>query len=67
MPTNISATVLLPPIHFLTGGDSMTKKKGIFDVDADINLFKQGNITGIQEKLSGAKASTTVTTSKRDG
>ncbi|KIL20592.1 MULTISPECIES: hypothetical protein [Bacillus] len=45
----------------------MTKKKGIFDVDADINLFKQGNITGIQEKLSGAKASTTVTTSKRDG
>ncbi|MBD7962534.1 tyrosine-type recombinase/integrase [Fictibacillus norfolkensis] len=45
----------------------MTKKKGIFDVEADINLFNQGNITGIQEKLSGAKVPTTAKTSKKDG
>lgn len=29
-------------ILFFTGGDSMAKKKGIFDIDADIDLFKQG-------------------------
>ncbi|MGN8841210.1 tyrosine-type recombinase/integrase [Niallia sp. HCP3S3_B10] len=31
----------------------MTKKKGIFDVGADINLFKQGIGSGVETKLSG--------------
>lgn len=37
----------------------MTKKKGIFDVEADIPLFKQGKDTGIQEMISGASAAST--------
>lgn len=38
----------------------MTKKKSIFEVDVDINIFKQGKSAGIQEKLPSASASTTV-------
>ncbi|MGD7007702.1 tyrosine-type recombinase/integrase [Metabacillus sp. 84] len=45
----------------------MTKKKSIFEVDADINLFKQGTATGIQEKVSSIKSSTTIAASKKDG
>ncbi|WEZ17802.1 tyrosine-type recombinase/integrase [Bacillus safensis] len=35
----------------------MTKKKGIFDVGADINLFKQGIGSGAETKLSGKSKS----------
>ncbi|EIT85389.1 site-specific tyrosine recombinase XerD [Fictibacillus macauensis ZFHKF-1] len=45
----------------------MTKKKGIFNVDADINLFQKENISGIQKKLSATKASTSVTASVKVG
>ncbi|WP_163071124.1 tyrosine-type recombinase/integrase [Priestia flexa] len=42
----------------------MTKKKGIFDVDADINLFNQGK--GIGVKLKGGSEKETGST-KKDG
>ncbi|WP_047981673.1 tyrosine-type recombinase/integrase [Ornithinibacillus contaminans] len=51
----------------------MTKKKGIFDVGADINLFKQGTGLGADTKLSGqskpsgASSATTTVAVKEDG
>ncbi|MEQ6375740.1 site-specific integrase [Bacillaceae bacterium S4-13-56] len=44
----------------------MTKKKGIFDVNADINLFNQGKGTAVEEKLLGGTAKGTAST-KKDG
>ncbi|WP_262381110.1 hypothetical protein [Bacillus infantis] len=46
----------------------MTKKKSIFEVEADISLFKQGSGTGgIQEKLLAASSSKTASSSQKDG
>lgn len=46
----------------------MTKKKSVFEIEADISLFKQGAGTdGIQEKLLAGSSSTTVSSSKDDG
>ena len=46
----------------------MTKRKGIFEVEPDISLFKQEAGTGsIQQKLLGASSSNTVSSSQNDG
>ena len=42
----------------------MTKKKGIFDVDADINLFNPGKGTAVEEKFLGGSAKGTASTKK---
>lgn len=42
----------------------MTKKKGIFDVNADINLFNQVKGAGVKEKLKGGSVKGTGSTKK---
>ncbi|MBM7691133.1 integrase [Peribacillus deserti] len=46
----------------------MTKKNSIFEVKADISLFKQGSAkVGIQEKLLDTSSSTTASANEKDG
>lgn len=45
----------------------MTKKKGIFEVDVDINLFKQSKETEAHDKLLISTESATASSRKKDG